>query len=283
MFSFKDKGENWFPVAKVKNKKGKILYATDNIEDVYESESETQDSDKELEAIIEKYKKNKNKSKNENIPKDFIKLEKGEQFIPVPDIREDREIVYIYGSSGSGKSYFCKEYIEQYKKLFPQNECFLISMKHEDMKLDKLCTRLDNEELIEDKPNYAVFEDSLVIFDDCDSKTNKELYKTVQNLKNEILEFGRSSNIFCLITSHLACKGNESKTVLNECHKLVLFLDRGCSQNNYLLENYFGLKRKEVEQYIGKNRDKKFKGSRWIVFSRLAPNYILTQRIAYKI
>lgn len=278
MFSFKDKGKDWFPVAKTSDKK--ILYCTNKLEDDVFDDSGSENSDEELKTLINKYKNAK--APKDSKETDLVKLKNKTKFKPIPDIREDREILYIYGASGSGKSYFCKEYIEEYKKMFPDNDCFLFSMKHEDSKLDKLCIRIDNDDLMEDMPGYEVFENSLVIFDDCDSKMNKKLYTIMQNLKNQILEFGRSSNIFCLITSHIGAKGAESRTVLNETHGLVLFF-RGSPQNSYLLERYYGLSKKETDKYIGKNRDKLFKGSRWILFKRLAPNFILTEKMAYRL
>jgi ABC-type dipeptide/oligopeptide/nickel transport system ATPase component len=49
-----------------------------------------------------------------------LNLSEGFQFQIIPDMNKEREILYIAGSSGSGKSYFCKEYLKEYIKLHPK-------------------------------------------------------------------------------------------------------------------------------------------------------------------
>ena len=55
------------------------------------------------------------------------------ELIPNPD---KREILYICGPSGVGKSYFTNSYAEKYHKLYPDNKVYLFSKKNEDENFD---------------------------------------------------------------------------------------------------------------------------------------------------
>ena len=66
-----------------------------------------------------------------------IKLESNQSFQQIPDNKE-RNILYVTGASGSGKSYYSAEYIQQYIKKHPKNDVFLFSSVGEDKVLDKL-------------------------------------------------------------------------------------------------------------------------------------------------
>jgi chromosomal replication initiation ATPase DnaA len=62
-----------------------------------------------------------------------IKLTKPKEKIQyIPNKKTERQILYITGASGSGKSYYTKQYCDQYRKLFPKNPIYLISSINED-------------------------------------------------------------------------------------------------------------------------------------------------------
>ena len=113
------------------------------------------------------------------------------------------------------------------------------------------------------------FKDSLVIFDDIDCIKNKEQKAALNDLKNEILETGRHSHTTILITSHLSCKGNETRSILNEAHSITLFPGSGMPID-YLLTNYVGLDKKQIQNL--KNIP-----SRWITLLRQYPQMLLTE------
>jgi len=94
------------------------------------------------------------------------------QLLPSPD-PEKREVFYIAGASGSGKSYIAKGIAECYKKLFPDRECYLVSKLGEDSTLDALpfLNRVNIQSFIDDFPELDEFKDCLVIFDDYDTLT----------------------------------------------------------------------------------------------------------------
>jgi hypothetical protein len=41
-------------------------------------------------------------------------------FQHIPNLNTERNILYVCGQSGSGKSYYIKKYAEEYKKIFPK-------------------------------------------------------------------------------------------------------------------------------------------------------------------
>ena len=57
------------------------------------------------------------------------------------------------------------------------------------------------------------FKNSLVIFDDIDSATNKILKAKIYSLLDMILTTGRHTKKSCIYTSHLCNKGNETKLI----------------------------------------------------------------------
>ena len=56
---------------------------------------------------------------------------------PIPDI-EKRQCSFIAGPSGSGKSTMAANYLEKYKKIFPDNKIIIFSRKDSDPVLDKI-------------------------------------------------------------------------------------------------------------------------------------------------
>ena len=56
----------------------------------------------------------------------------------IPDKETERSILYITGSSDSGKSYYTRKYILEYKKNFPKNNIYIFLSLHSDETLDKI-------------------------------------------------------------------------------------------------------------------------------------------------
>lgn len=201
-----------------------------------------------------------------NIKKHNGKLE------PTPDTTRERDISYICACSGSGKSFYTKLYIKNYIKAYPKNNIYLFSKLKNDESLDdiKKIQRVKiDEDLIKDPVELDDLTNSLVVFDDIDTITNKLLKDALLLLQDDILQCGRHKNVSCVITSHLATKGNETKIILSEAHNIVLFL--GSGQNyDYILNKYLGYTTKEIQAL------KRLK-SRWVSFCRHYPQIIFTE------
>ena len=99
----------------------------------------------------------------------------------IPNEKTERDILYITGPSGSGKSTFVREYIEQYKKVLKDREVYLFSSLPDDPSLDDIepkRIRLDSS-IYEDPVSMEEFANSVVIFDDVDVLSNKQIRNAV--------------------------------------------------------------------------------------------------------
>ena len=158
-------------------------------------------------------------------------------------------------------------------KQYPKNGLYMISKLTEDSSLDdvKELKRIKIDKTLITSPlDVEDFKDCLIIFDDIDCIKDKAQKEALNQLKNEILETGRHTRTTILITSHLACKGNETRSILNECHSLTFFLGSGMPVD-YLLQNYVGLEKKQIQKL-------KQIPSRWITIFRSFPMMVLTEK-----
>lgn len=203
-------------------------------------------------------------------------ITKDNDFIqPIPDKTKERTIVYCSGKSGSGKSYFTMKYVKEYQKQHPKNDIILFTSLTSDAgSLDKIKglkkMKLDdtflNDKELENIDNYK---DCMIIFDDTDCISEKRMKLKLSSILGKILETGRHTNTSCIYTSHLACKGNETKTILNEAHLIVYFPDGTPPRTiNNLLENYVGLTKNQI-------REVEKIESRWIAFYHMSPSVIM--------
>lgn len=196
--------------------------------------------------------------------------------IPNPD---GRECVYIAGPSGSGKSTWIGNYADEFRKIFPNKPIYLFSKVDEDEALDKLNPiriKLDME-LVSEPVETTELQESLVIFDDTDTISDKNILTAVNTLKDAILETGRHTNIYCCIVSHLITNYKESRKVLNECHSIVIFPSSGSSnQIKYCMKNYVGMDMKDIQKLLKL-------GSRWVQVHKHYPQCVVYEKGAYLI
>jgi len=196
---------------------------------------------------------------------------------PIPDKSKERSICYCSGKSGSGKSWFVMHYVKEYQKQHPKNDVILFSSITSDAgSLDKIKglkkMKLD-EDFLNDKEldNIECYKNTMVIFDDTDCINDKRLKQKINGILNKILETGRHENVSCCYTSHLACKGNETNTILNESHLIVYFPDGTPPRIiNNLLENYVGLTKEQIRKVNEID-------SRWIAFYHQSPPVLMWQ------
>ena len=198
-------------------------------------------------------------------------------FQPAPDKKTERSITYITGASGSGKSYYTKMYCDEYKKLYPKREIYLLSSINEDTSIDKIkgLKRINMDKLLSEPLSAVDFKDACIIFDDTDCLTNKAMRMKVQELLNSVLETGRHYQTEVIYTSHLATDGYNTKRILNECKSVVIFPSGlGGRSIKYLLEGYFGLDATQIK------RIKKLP-SRWVCINKGFPMSVVADKDAY--
>lgn len=234
-------------------------------------------------------KRLKNEINNGNVPLVFspVKFQNGKRekveipgsrFIPTFNPKDFREIVYIYGPSGAGKSSLCRSYIDEYRKEFPSNGIYVFSLKENDVTLeDKNITRIPNRLDVLAGINFDTLRDSLVIFDDVDgydgSVTSEQ--KQIYRICDAICQIGRDRRVFCIITTHMACKGARTKVILNECHKIIVFPGRSKKRTlKYLLEEYAGMSHKNVKEITDLQ-------SRWACIHTQYPSHVIYENGCY--
>jgi hypothetical protein len=196
------------------------------------------------------------------------------KFQQIPDPETERQIIYVFGPSGSGKSYYSKQYIKQWRKLKKKSDVYLFSSLEDDESLDDIKPKritIDNK-LVSDPIDTEMFKDSMVIFDDIDVIKDKKIKEAVYDILNGILEIGRHFNIDCILTNHLPSNGKDTRRILNECHSITYFPHAGAGrQVRYFLENYAGLDLKEMK------RIKKMK-TRWATIFKTYPMCVMTEK-----
>jgi ABC-type dipeptide/oligopeptide/nickel transport system ATPase component len=213
---------------------------------------------------------------DDDIKKSFqkLKLTNNSKFQQVPDITKEREICYITGASGSGKSTYCANYIKEYKKIFKKNNIYVFSALKDDESLDVISPKRIkiDERLISDPLSVVDFSNSLVVFDDIDVISNKLWRKAVYQILNEILETGRHYKVSCLITNHLPTARDDTKRVLNECHSITYFPHSGnASSLKRLLTEIVGIEKEDMKKI------KKMK-SRWATIYKNYPQIAMTEQ-----
>jgi len=167
------------------------------------------------------------------------------EFQPTPS-GKGREVVYVTAPSGAGKSTWISKYCYNYMKMFPKNRVILLSRLNDDDALDKIkgLSRLTIDQELVDNPIDCVKElaNTLVIFDDVDTIKDKALKQALIHLQDDILQVGRHSNTTIIISSHLATNYKDTKIVLAESHKIVVFPEASSAYSmRYLLTKYIGL------------------------------------------
>ena len=239
--------------------------ASEKLRRVYENDLDDAALDEDLREILKQVK-------GDLVTDKEIILMDGAQFQHIPNPDTDRDVGYIFAPSGAGKSTYIRNYATEYKKLFPKREIYLFSRKNEDTSLDDIKPariRIDDE-LVTSPLKVEEFEQSLVIFDDCDCISDKKHKAAVDAIKDEILEVGRSYKVSCLVVSHLASNYKDTRKILNECHFMTFFPTAGSFKGiEYILKNYCGLDKQQVQKI-------RKLPSRWVTLFKNYPQAVLS-------
>ena len=196
------------------------------------------------------------------------------ELLPNPDPKK-REVWYIAGASGSGKSYIAKGVAAYYHKLFPSRGVYLVSKLTEDSTLDalKFLKRINVQSFIDDYPELDEFKDCLCIFDDYDTLTgNAE--KVITKIIDDLAIMGRHTNTTIMCLSHYLTQYKKTRLLLNEATHIVVYpLSSSYHALRYLLKNYVGVEEDKIKE-LRKG------GSRWLCFTKHYPQTVITQRSA---
>ena len=206
-----------------------------------------------------------------------IRLKEG-KFSHIPNTDQERDILYITGPSGSGKSWYANTYIKNYKKTYPKNNIYMFSPVVEDESISSDIKRVKlDDRMVTDPLKIGELAESLVIFDDIDVIKDKKLREAIYALLNEVLEVGRHIKVSCIITNHLPTNGKETRRIINESHSITYFPAAGSKYQLYrLLQQYIGMDKKDIIK--AKNT-----GSRWITIYKNYPMFVMTESEMWKL
>lgn len=188
-----------------------------------------------------------------------------------------RDVFYVAGASGSGKSYIATQIAKNYNKLYTERDIYIVSKLTDDNTINEAgldIIRIDYRKLI-DNFDINMFHNCMIIFDDCDTIEGKE-GKILKNVIDDIAIMGRKhsegqGNISLLFLTHYLTNYKATRLILNEATHLILY-----PQNTsyhplyYLLKNYVGLDEKDA-------RKLKKLGSRWVCIHKNYPQYLISQ------
>jgi hypothetical protein len=205
-----------------------------------------------------------------------VTLEEGAfELLPSADPKK-RDVFYIAGASGSGKSYIAKGLGEYYQKLFPDRNVYLISKLAEDSgTLDKMKPppkRINIQSLIDDFPDLDEFKNCMVIFDDYDTFTGPA-EKVVHKLIDDLATMGRHTNTTMLCLSHYLTNYKKTRLLLNEATHIVVYpMATSFHALSYLLKTHIGMTKDDI-------RDLKKMG-RWVCVYKNFPQWLIASQHA---
>lgn len=206
----------------------------------------------------------------------ITRLKGGGKFELLPSVDpEKREVWYIAGQSGSGKSYIAKTLAGFYKKLYPDREVYLISKLEKDDTLDSLgfIKRLKIQTFIDAYPSLEEFQDCMVIFDDYDTLTG-DAGKVVLKLIDDLAIQGRHTNTTMLCLSHYLTNYAKTRLILNEATHVVVYpMSTSYKQLSHLLQNYVGVDPEDLA------RQRRY-GSRWLCYKKGFPMFCISMTTA---
>jgi len=207
-----------------------------------------------------------------------ISLPPDSSFALLPSPKKDkREIFYVAGASGSGKSYQARGIAERYKKLFPDREIYLVSKLPEDETLDTMKTGKPKRiriEALQANPitDISMFTNSLVIFDDYDT-FSPPMDKIVLKLIDDIATMGRHHNISMMCLSHYLTNYKKTRLLLNEASHFIVY-PQATSYHGLkaLLGNHLGMEPDEVKKLR--------RLGRWVCLHKCFPQFLVSEHYA---
>jgi hypothetical protein len=203
---------------------------------------------------------------------------KDSKIVPIIDPTTERQVFYITGMSGSGKTTYVNMLIDSYVKFYKgKRKVFLFSNKEWDNSYtNKHITKIQlNEELVEEPLSMDELITSLVIMDDIEGVPNKAISNELDRIRDLILQQGRQYKISFCYVSHLANNYKQTRTILNECHCVVVFPYMTTAYSlKYLLEKYFGFDKKQIARFQKLN-------SRWVCIWKSPTISVMYENGAY--
>ncbi|HDZ16732.1 hypothetical protein LCGC14_0704700 [marine sediment metagenome] len=183
------------------------------------------------------------------------------------ELGSSRDLYFVMGPSGVGKSTFLSKYIEQFMKKFPDRNIVLYSWIKDDPAFEGiLMNRIElNEDIINNPLTLTQLQNTLVIFDDISG--HDDISNMLHLLRDEILTKGRHNNIYSISTTHMISNWNETRILKNESNKIVFFKNGPKKHIRNFLSS-LGVTKNQIDNIL------KLK-SRWILINQNFPMFVL--------
>lgn len=177
---------------------------------------------------------------------------------------QQRNVVYISGASGSGKSYLMNMYSDLYNTYYPENKIFYFTKNNveKDRSIDRAkYTVINIDKFIEKYSDEEVFDkfiidgrewdNSLCVFDDIGAlEKDKHADKIMWNFINIILENKRKNNINILIISHVPTNFKKTSLLIRETTQYIVFPANMQIKSDRFLKSYLGLSSKQINYIV---------------------------------
>lgn len=190
-----------------------------------------------------------------------------------------RQVFYIAGQSGSGKSWTLRQLAQSYHKFFPDRCIYLISALGEDETLDSMKKtegkpiRIPVKSFVEDPPTLEEVAKSFCIFDDYDTIRGPE-GEAVCSLIDQIATMGRHNVSTMACASHHLTNYSKTRLILAEATHLIVFpMTTGKKPLQYLLSTYASMDDDEIAALYGLH-------SRWVSIGKGYPPYLVSEHEA---
>jgi Cdc6-like AAA superfamily ATPase len=209
-------------------------------------QTKTAPTDPFLKELYDEYKD----ELEDKVEKQFISYDGSYVLMPTPK-KSDR--IYIAGSTGVGKSTWIATYLKQFKKIYPDRKIFLFSDSEHDpnspLDLHKPIRVKLNMALVDTPIQTPELANSVCIFDDCDSISDKAIKRAVVTLYDSILKKGSSKdNIYCIITNHAMSDYLSTRNILINSN-FIVFFPQSPVGIEYTFKK-FGLNKQQIDRLL---------------------------------
>jgi hypothetical protein len=198
-----------------------------------------------------------------------------------------RDIIYIAGAQGSGKSTYVRHYCNDFIVMFKDKGIVLLSRLNEDKAFkdlidkDKMISIDINDPDIIDDPIDAKIElaDTLTIFDDY-AQFDKDIRKSIQFTLQDCLLNGRSQadngdDTYVCVTGHQITDYAKTRDLLNEASSIVVFPKAGQVHGiTRCCKIYCGMNKRQIDKIFGLD-------TRWVCIHKRFPMYVMWEGGCY--
>lgn len=186
--------------------------------------------------------------------------------------QQTREVIFITGPPGCGKTYWANEYVKTYTKIFG-GKVYLFTTHEKDPTIERDIKNYViigvTDKLLDEAFKLQDFKNSLVIFDDVETSKYPKATKYVLTLMEDISKNGRHYNINMAYVNQECRAGRITKKILSMFTGLVIFPNTGETyQMTRLLKEYCGFSKGRINTVMAIP-------TRWLYYSRVHPQYFI--------